>query len=149
MSSETINFLDCTFYKGERFKKSGMLDVQPFFKPTNSFMYLHYRSAHPKSIFSAIAKGELVRVLRACSDEETFQKTTVDLIRSFRQRCYPKTLLEEVRSQVSFCLIGKPHPSISRLGKPNPSICSRDQPHPLLCRTGKPRPWNKKREFQN
>ncbi len=58
----TIKFTplrDCTFYKGERFKKSGILDV----KSLNSFMYLHYRSAHPKSIFSAIVKGELVHVL--------------------------------------------------------------------------------------
>ncbi len=38
--------LDLTIYKGERCRTSQIIDLKPFFKPTNKFQYLIYTSAH-------------------------------------------------------------------------------------------------------
>ena len=65
-----VDFLDVTIYKGLRYAASLILDLKPFFKPTNKFQYLEYNSAHPKNTFSNV---ELTRLLRACSDEETYK----------------------------------------------------------------------------
>ncbi len=35
-------FLDVHTYKGERFRREGVLDVKTHFKTTNRFQYLHY-----------------------------------------------------------------------------------------------------------
>ena len=45
--SSSLDFLDCTLYKGSRFSQSGILDLQPHYKRTNTFSYLHYSSSHP------------------------------------------------------------------------------------------------------
>ena len=49
-SNTNVNFLDITIYKGPR---SLVLDIKPFFKPTNKFQYLEYSSAHPRNIFKS------------------------------------------------------------------------------------------------
>lgn len=69
ISGESATFLDLEIYKGERFRKVGLLDVRPHFKETNSFQYLHYGSAHPRSVHKGIVKGELTRIVRACSSD--------------------------------------------------------------------------------
>ncbi len=43
-STTSINFMDLRIYKGTRFQERGVLDLGPYFKKTNRFQYLHYRS---------------------------------------------------------------------------------------------------------
>ena len=71
-SDTSINFLDSTIYKGKRFATDATLYIKPTFKVTNCFQYLHYSSAHPRSVFRGIIKGEATRVLRASSDKPTY-----------------------------------------------------------------------------
>ncbi len=68
-SSTTVDFLDLTLYKGPRFELENKLDSKPFFKKTK---YLQYSSAHPRNTFQSLIKGELMRLLRACSDEQQY-----------------------------------------------------------------------------
>ncbi len=72
-STNSIDFLDLTIYKGRRHATSLILDMKPFFKATNKFQYLEYSSAHPRGIFTSLAKG---RLLRACSDEQTYKNVS-------------------------------------------------------------------------
>ena len=58
-SPHTVDFLDLTVYKGDRYHSTGLLDIKPFFKKTNKFQYLLYTSAHPKKTFRSLLKGEL------------------------------------------------------------------------------------------
>lgn len=98
-SPTTVDFLDLTIYKGDRYHRTGILDIKPFFKKTNKFQYLHYSSAHPKKTFRSLVKGELTRLLRACSDENTYITVIQKLKSAFTDRDYPtKLLCETIRS---------------------------------------------------
>jgi hypothetical protein len=94
--------LDLTIYKGPRHARSGTLDFKPFFKKTNKFQYLEYSSAHPRGTFSSLVKGELTRLLRACSDEEIYKSISNKILNAFRDRGYPNSILQRTLQQVPF-----------------------------------------------
>ena len=91
-SNTEVDFLDLTIYKGPRYQTSHLLDIKPFFKPTNKFQYLQYNSAHPKNVFRSLVKGELTRLLRACTDEATYRTVTDKLLKALAERDYPNHL---------------------------------------------------------
>ena len=97
-----MNYLDLSIYKGQRYKSSQILDIKPYFKPTNKFQYLKYNSAHPKGIFTSLVKGELSRLLRASSSEDTYRVVTEKILKAFRERGYPKDTLDKISKQVPF-----------------------------------------------
>jgi hypothetical protein len=101
-SATSIDFLDITIHKGDRFKSTGKLDIQPFFKKTNKFQYLHYSSAHPKNVFTSLIKGEMTRLLRNCSSETEYLRIQNKMQSIFRDRGYPRKLISETISQVNF-----------------------------------------------
>lgn len=101
-STNSVDFLDLTIYKGRRHAASLILDFKPFFKSTNKFQYLQYTSAHPRGIFASLTKGELTRLLRACSSEETYRHVSDKLLRALRERGYPNNLLQRTLQQVPF-----------------------------------------------
>ena len=72
------------------------------FKVTNCFQYLHYSSAHPRSVFRGIIKGEATSVLRASSDKSTYHTVIKKLQMDQQARCYPKHLLHRCFSEVPF-----------------------------------------------
>ncbi|XP_061170725.1 uncharacterized protein LOC133180172 [Saccostrea echinata] len=79
--NETV-FLDTKVHKGQRFKQTGVLDVETFIKPTETFMYLHRSSAHPNATFRGFIKGEIIRHKRNTSDPHK----TKQLISQFKKR---------------------------------------------------------------
>lgn len=95
-------FLDLEIYKGNRHEDEGILDLKPHFKATNSFMYLHHRSAHPPSTHRGVVKGEYIRILRASSSELTFQLNKEKLKHHFTKRGYSKRTLDRVNLEVPF-----------------------------------------------
>ena len=97
-----MEFLDCLLFKGPRFRQNGILDLKPFFKSTNTFQYLHYNSCHPLSTFRAVVKGETVRILRACTDRNTFDRVKNKLLHHFVARGYPRSLVRKAFSEVPF-----------------------------------------------
>ena len=102
-SETTVDFLDVTIYKGKRYHDTGILDFKPFFRKTNKFQYLEYSSYHPRNTFGGIVRGELTRLLRACSDQQGYIKIQRKMYQSFRDRNYPKILLlQRALESVSF-----------------------------------------------
>ena len=102
-SSETsIDFLDITVYKGEKYARQSKLDIKPYFKPTNKFQYLQYSSAHPKSTFSSIIKGELARLLRNCSQKQEYCKISTKIAKIFKDRGYPTQLVDRIQNKVPY-----------------------------------------------
>lgn len=95
-------FLDLELHKGERFSESGVLDTRLHLKATNRFQYLHHSSAHPRSTFRGIVRGELTRTLRASSDEGTFEQTARLLGNKFTARGYPMHLVSKTLQEVPF-----------------------------------------------
>ena len=59
ISNSSLQFLDVTVFKGDRFKNSSILDLKLFRKPTENFQYLHRTSAHPASVFKGFLIGEI------------------------------------------------------------------------------------------
>ena len=101
-STNSVNFLDLTIYKGSRHMTSLVLDIKPFFKDTNKFQYLEYSSAHPRNTFASLVKGELTRLLRACSNEETYRQVADKILEAFKDRGYPKDVLQRTLQLVPF-----------------------------------------------
>ena len=102
ISSEGVDFLDLHVYKGPGFRTSGAVDFCPHYKQTNAFQYVHYCSSHPRSMFRGVVKGELIRILRASSDPQTFSLHSLFILSKFRLRGYPPPVLDHVLSKVSF-----------------------------------------------
>ena len=65
LSHQSVHYLDITIFKGKRFADSHILDIAPYFKPTNRFQYLHFDSCHPSHTFKGLILGEAIRILRA------------------------------------------------------------------------------------
>ena len=101
-STNSVNFLDLTIYKGPRHAHSNILDIKPFFKKTNKFQYLEYSSAHPTGTFASLVKGELTRLLRACSNEKSYEQVSDKILQTFKDRGYPNHVLQRTLQQVPF-----------------------------------------------
>ena len=101
-SDSTVDFLDLTLYKGPRFNTDNKLDTKPYFKSTNKFQYLMYSSAHPRNTFRSLIKGELTRLLRACSDEQQYSLIKNKMLVIFKQRGYPHHLIYQAIDTVPF-----------------------------------------------
>ena len=74
MSETDITFLDTTVYKGVRFHKESILDVQTHYKPTETFQYTNLYSCHPPGVKKGFSKGEALRFLRTNSSQITFER---------------------------------------------------------------------------
>jgi len=101
-SKTSVDFLDITIYKGERYRATGKLDIKPHFKKTNKFQYLEFTSAHPRNTFKSLIKGEMTRLLRACSSEQEYTKIQQKMFKLFKERGYPTTLIKTVQQSVPF-----------------------------------------------
>ena len=101
-SREKATFLDLDVYKGSKFRETGHLDTRLHIKDTNPQSYLHFTSCHPNYIFMNIIRGEILRTLRATSDEEIFHSMVDQLLSKFTNRGYPRELFHRVAHSISF-----------------------------------------------
>ncbi len=98
-SQNSIDFLNL---KGPRYEKTGILDIRPYSKAIDPHAYLHFSSAHHKSIIRGMVKGEMIRVLRRSSSPEIFAQGMRDLEQWFLDRGYRKLLLREIAATIHF-----------------------------------------------
>ena len=75
---ETELTLDVTVYKGPEFEETGILDVKTHIKSTNK-LYIHSNSYYPKSVKTAILKGETLKYLCTNTQEATYRQITTKL----------------------------------------------------------------------
>ena len=101
-SNASVDFLDLTIYKGDRYKTTHHLDIKPFFKTTNKFQYFSYSSAHPRMTFSSLIKGESTRLLRACSSEDEYNTVQNKMFQAFKDRGYPAKLIKRIQNSVQY-----------------------------------------------
>ena len=99
ISYESVNFLDTTIFKGDRFSKTGIVDSKVYFKPTDTHQLLHKESFHPKHTFSGILKSQILRFRRICNNKSDFESATTILFNSLRQRNYSARFLRSVKTQ--------------------------------------------------
>ena len=95
-SKTELVFLDTVIYKGERFKNEGTLDIKTYFKPTETFQYLHRKSSHPTNIFIAFIKGEIMRYIRNTSSNTELNKQIESFKSRLLKRDYNKSEINEI-----------------------------------------------------
>ncbi len=65
-----------------------------------------FNSAHPRNTFASLIKGELTRLLRACSDEQQYGLIQKKMLDIFKDRGYPtKLILKVASSSVSYYMV--------------------------------------------
>jgi hypothetical protein len=104
-SYESVNFLDTTIFKGERFNTTGIMDSKVFFKPTDTHQLLHKESFHPKHTFSGILKSQILRFRRICNNDTDFESATAILFHGLRHRNYSARFLRSVKTKTLNSLV--------------------------------------------
>lgn len=94
--NSSVNFLDTTVFKGDKFLTTLKLDSRVYFKPTDTHALLHKNSFHPPHTFKGIVKSQLIRFDRICTQERDRMEATRILFRVLRRRGYTKTFLRNV-----------------------------------------------------
>lgn len=97
-----VDFMDASIFKGPRFEATGILDVATYFKPTNTYQYLHQSSCHPNHMFQAIVKGELCRYRRNTNDHKTFLEQKWQLQKHLEKRGYSKAKFKKIANTIKF-----------------------------------------------
>lgn len=90
-SLTTVDFLDTTTYKGDKFKEKNTLDVKVFFKETDTHALLFKTSFHPKHTYAGLIKSQLLRFHRICTRSEDFHKAVKILFTALSTRGYSRT----------------------------------------------------------
>ncbi|XP_062579196.1 uncharacterized protein LOC134241129 [Saccostrea cucullata] len=88
IAHSSVNFLDTTVYKGNRFNHCQKLDIKSYIKPTNNFQYLHRNSAHNVSVFKGFIKGECIRHSRNTNDPSVLKTILQDFKGHLSKRGY-------------------------------------------------------------
>ena len=87
-SLREVAFLDTLVYK-----LNGKLATKVYHKKTDEKMYLHYRSAHPKSHKDVVPYSLFIRCKRICTELKHYHMEIEEIIRKLAYRGYPKEIL--------------------------------------------------------
>lgn len=90
ISETTVNFLDVKVFKDE----NGYISTDLYTKPTDSHLYLHYSSFHPKHQKRSLPYSQALRLRRICSTDSLFDQASQTLIKNFTLRGYPIKLIK-------------------------------------------------------
>ena len=101
-SNQSANFLDLTIYKGPLFYSSKMLDTKCYSKTYAQFLYLPFKSYHPRSTKIAMVKGEAIRLLRNSSNSNAFNAALQQLKKHLKVRGYPDSFVTDSLKEVNF-----------------------------------------------
>ena len=70
----SVAYMDLYIFKGNNFLHTGMLSIKVYQKPENRYMYIPYKSAHPRHTIKNYVLGELKRYVRINTEELNYQK---------------------------------------------------------------------------
>ena len=99
ISHNSTTFLDLHIFKGKRFVEKNILDLKTYFKPTNSFLYLHRTSCHNKSVFAGFIKGEVIRHARNTNNQEDLDNILLQFRSNLVDRGYKEEELTKYMNQ--------------------------------------------------
>ena len=88
-SENEVNFLDVTIRHN-----NGKISTTLFSKPTDSHLYLHSKSSHPRHVINNIPKGQFLRLRRICSDTVDYISNANLFVQYFCNRGYDKKIVQ-------------------------------------------------------
>ncbi|XP_078506116.1 uncharacterized protein LOC144763946 [Lissotriton helveticus] len=94
-NQKAIDFLDV-----QLFVENNKIQSCTHRKATACNSILHYESAHPRHVIENIPYGEMIRMRRNCSTDDSFQHSIQETEKSFLERGYPKKTLEKANKKV-------------------------------------------------
>ena len=96
ISQTQISFLD-TWVKRNTV---GELYIDLYTKPTDTHLYLHYQSCHPKHQKTGGPFSQLLRLRRICTRDTDFETHAKNMIENYKTRGYPSNILTEALQKV-------------------------------------------------
>ena len=84
-----------------RIESDGTISSRLYRKPTDGHQFLHWASAHPRSLKRSIPYAQLLRIKRNCSFENDYQSEAKTLLARFRQRNYPESVLRDALAKAN------------------------------------------------
>lgn len=93
-------YLDFEIYKGPQYALQRKLDLRPYFKPTNQFLYLPDKSNHPSHMKMAIVKGEAIRCLRNSTSKAEWLRAMHTIFKGLIARGYNARAIKAKFKQV-------------------------------------------------
>ena len=90
-SKTSIEFLDTTAYKN---KEQNKLMTTVYCKPTDRRNFLHYTSAHPRSLIKSIPYSQALRLKKICAETSELLKNLQVLKESFINQCFKIKFLD-------------------------------------------------------
>ena len=99
VSNKHVNFLDLEIWIDEL---TSTLCFKTYYKPTNTFCYLHISSNHLPHIFKNIIKSLLIRIRRICTFYKDYMIFASRLTFNLISRGYDKKIIDKIFTMVSF-----------------------------------------------
>ena len=97
-SKTSIEFLDTTVYKN---KEQNKLLTTVYCKPTDRINFLHYTSAHPRSLIKSIPYSQALRLKKICAATSEISKNLQVLKESFIDRGFKEKVLDREFQRLS------------------------------------------------
>ena len=97
-----VAYMDLYIFKGNNFFDTGILSIKVYQKPENRYMYIPYKSAHPRHTIKNYVLGELKRYVRINTEELNYQKIKNSFFLRMRNRGFHKNMLANWFSQVKY-----------------------------------------------
>ncbi len=97
LSSHEIHFLDVTLFKSN---KKIMSDI--YYKPTDSFQYLHFYSHHPSHIKRNIPYCLAYRITRIVNSDDLRKQRLTELAHKLYALKYPKRLVQDALNKALY-----------------------------------------------
>ena len=84
------------------FRQGASLLTKCYQKPLNAYLYLPYNSEHPRHIWFAVIRGELIRYAKRCSLFADFQTMKSLFALRLRRRGYPSKVIRAAYKTVTY-----------------------------------------------
>lgn len=97
-----IEFLDTVVFKDANFMFTKQLSFRVHQKVLNRYLYIPYKSCHPKDVLKSWIKTELIRYIRNSSCEAYFLEIQARFAARLRARGYPPSFLRFALKQVQY-----------------------------------------------
>ena len=98
ISQEFLIFLDVRPFKGDGWRKTGILDTQVYQKEMNAYLYTPPTSEHPRHVSFGLIKGILLNYIKKSSTFGFFVEIAGLFYARLRARGYSSALLVEAFS---------------------------------------------------
>ena len=90
-------------YKGDRFNKESILDMQIHFKATcRNLLNMNYDLCHPAGVMKGFMKGAALRLPRTNSSQFTFEENMSNFKTRLQNRDYPARIVEKHLSEIKY-----------------------------------------------